>query len=61
MSQGDFGFMAFPGPYRTLVSKGDDFGGSWLLISGVIIRVITHIKGLRTLLIATHEPPSRVP
>ena len=36
-------------------------GGSWLVISGVIIKVtivITHIKGLITLLITTHEPPS---
>ena len=36
-------------------------GGSWVVVSGVIIRVtivITHIKGLVTLLITTHEPPS---
>ena len=36
-------------------------GGSWVVISGVIIKVsivITHIKGLITLLITTHEPPS---
>ena len=33
------------------------------MISGVIIRVtiaITHIKGLITLLITTHKPPSGV-
>ena len=38
-------------------------GGSWLLISRAISRitaVITHIKGLITPLITTHEPPSRV-
>ena len=38
-------------------------GGSWLVISGVISRVtigITHIRGLMTPLITTHEPPSRV-
>ena len=36
-------------------------GGSWVVISGVISRVtmvITHIRGLITLLITTHEPPS---
>ena len=34
-----------------------------VVISGVITRVtrlITHIRGLTTLLITTHEPPSRV-
>ena len=38
-------------------------GGSWVVRSGVIIRVtivITHIKGLIALLITTHEPPSRL-
>ena len=38
-------------------------GGSWVSISGVISRVaitITHIRGLITPLILTHEPPSRV-
>ena len=40
-------------------------GGSWVVISGVISRVtilITHIRGLitlLTLLITTHEPPSK--
>ena len=36
-------------------------GGSWVVISRVISRVtilITHIKGLITPLITTHEPPS---
>ena len=36
-------------------------GGSWVVISGVISGVtvlITHIQGLITLLITTHEPPS---
>ena len=39
-------------------------GGSWVIISGVISGVtilITHIRGLTTPLITTHEPPSRVP
>ena len=38
-------------------------GGSWVVISGVISRVtilITHIRGLITLLRTTHEPPSSV-
>ena len=37
-------------------------GGSWVVISGVISRVtvfITHIRGLITPLITTHEPPRR--
>ena len=37
-------------------------GGSWAVISRGIFRVtiiITHIRGLITLLITTHEPPSR--
>ena len=37
-------------------------GGSWVDISGVISRVTiltTHTRGLITLLITTHEPPSR--
>ena len=36
-------------------------GGSWVVISGVISRVtivITHVKGLITPLITSHEPPS---
>ena len=36
-------------------------GGSWVVISRVISRVtilITHIKGLITPLITTHDPPS---
>ena len=36
-------------------------GGSWLVISRVKSRVTavrTHITGLKTLLITTHEPPS---
>ena len=38
-------------------------GGSWVVISGATLRVtivITHVKGLITLLMTTHEPPSRV-
>ena len=38
-------------------------GGSWAVISRVISRVtilITHIRGLITPLMTTHEPPSRV-
>ena len=37
-------------------------GGSWGVISGVISRVsilTTHIRGLITPFITTHEPPSR--
>ena len=37
-------------------------GGSWVVISRVIRRItvlITHLMGLITPLIATHEPPSR--
>ena len=37
-------------------------GGSRVVVSGVISRVtilITHIRGLITLLITTHEPPSK--
>ena len=33
-------------------------GGSWVVISGVISRVTIHIRGLITLLITTHAPPS---
>ena len=36
-------------------------GGSWVVISGVISRVTIHIRGLITLLITTHEPPSKDP
>ena len=45
------------------MSLGLVLGGSWAVISGVIIRVaiiITHIRGLITPLIATHEPPSKL-
>ena len=37
-------------------------GGSWVVISRVISRVtilITHSRGLMTLLTTAHEPPSR--
>ena len=37
-------------------------GGSWVVISGVISKVtivMTHIWGLITILITTHEPQSR--
>ena len=37
-------------------------GGSWVVLSGVVIRVtiaITHIKGFISLLITTHEPRGR--
>ena len=36
-------------------------GGSWVVITGVRIRLtilITHIRGLITPFITTHEPPS---
>ena len=38
-------------------------GGSWDLVSRVIIRVtilITPIKGLRTVLTESHDPPSKL-
>ena len=41
----------------------DPLGCSWVVISRVFGRitiVITHIRGLRTLLITTHEPPSNL-
>ena len=38
-------------------------GGSWVVINGVVISsatiLISHIRGLTTPLITTHEPPSR--
>ena len=39
-------------------------GGSWVVISGAICKVtivITHLRGLITTLITTHEPPSKNP
>ena len=36
-------------------------GGSWVVISGVLSMatiIITHIRGLTTPVITTHEPPS---
>ena len=44
-----------------LVMKAPILGGSWVVVSRVISRitmVITYIRGLITLLITTHEPPS---
>ena len=41
--------------------SGPTLGGSWVVIGGVTRRVaivITHIKGLITPLITTHEPPN---
>ena len=35
-------------------------GGLWVVISRITVLII-HIRGLMTLLISTHEPPSRVP
>ena len=38
-------------------------GGSWVVVSGLISKVtidITHIKGLITPLITTHQPPSKI-
>ena len=50
------------GAEEPLGSKvGSLLGGSWVVISRGISRVtilITHIRGLRTPLITTHEPPS---
>ena len=39
-------------------------GGSWVVLSGVIsraTRVISHVRGLITPCITTHEPPRRPP
>ena len=39
-------------------------GGSWVVISRVIsgiTTVITYLRGLLSLLLSTHEPPSRAP
>ena len=51
---------------KTLNVQSDALlGGSWVVISGVISRVplkgslITHIRGLVTPFITTHEPPSK--
>ena len=44
------------------VSFNGILGGSWVVISGVMSRVtivITHVRGLITQLITTHEPPSK--
>ena len=43
---------------------GFRLGGSWVVITGLrsrVTTVITHIRGLITPLVTTHEPPSRVP
>ena len=45
------------------VPQNGALGGSWVVVSGVVSRVtivITPIGGLITLLITSHEPPSRV-
>ena len=50
-------------PWRCFVNPNRILGGSWVVISGVISRVtivISPIRGLITILITTHEPPSRV-
>ena len=50
------GFRASKGVGRVLL------GGSWVVISRGMSRVtivMTHIRGLITILITTHEPPSR--
>ena len=55
---GSSGSRVNPKPY----SREALLGGSWVVTSGVISRVttlITHIRGLITPLITTHEPPSR--
>ena len=44
-----------------LINLKKILGGSWGVISGVIGKVtivITHVRGLITPLITTHEPPS---
>ena len=50
--------------WRSGGSKGRKpfLGGSWVVISMVVSRiilVITYVRGLKTPLITTHEPPSR--
>ena len=53
----------YPVDVRVAAQLGFILGGSWIVISRVISRVtiiMTHIRGLITLLITTHEPPSRV-
>ena len=48
--------------FKALKGLGGLLGGSWVVISGVISRVtrlMTLIRVLITLLITTHEPPSR--
>ena len=60
---------SFKGPLKGSIGdsirvRGLELGGSWVVMSGVIIMVsilITHIRGLLTLLIPSHEPPSRLP
>ena len=50
-----------PGLQRKACKDVGLLGGSWVVRSGVISRVtivITHIRGLITPLITTHEPPS---
>ena len=42
---------------QSLARKSFLLGGSWLVISRATV-VITHIRGLITPLITTHEPPS---
>ena len=55
--------MSRPAGDDRISGEGSILGGSWEVISGVISRAtvtITHIRGLITPLIATHEPPSRL-
>ena len=58
---GYFAVRAHGKRLRIPVRTRSILGGSWVVISRVISRVtilITHIKGLITLLITTPEPPS---
>ena len=54
--------LAEPSLNPTACLKERLLGGSWVVINRAISRItilIAHIRGLITLLITTHEPPSR--
>ena len=57
--RGGVEFRAYGALVRALIQL---LGGSWVVICGVTSRVtiiLSHIRGLITLLITTHEPTSR--
>ena len=50
-------------PRLPTLDEAPVLGGSWVVINRVISRVtmlVSHVRGLITPLITTHEPPSRV-